>query len=72
MCCFQRETLKESKTEYIFITTANKGRTIVITETKNCIQKAERQLTDKDHCEKYRNFTKFTRVEILWKGTVST
>ena len=23
------------------------------------------------HCEKYRNFTKFPGVEILWKGTVS-
>ena len=24
------------------------------------------------HCEKYRNFTKFLGVEILWKDTVST
>ena len=43
-----KETLKESKTEYTFITTADKGGTIVIIETKNCIKKSERQLTDKD------------------------
>ena len=24
------------------------------------------------HCKKYRNFTQFHGVEILWKGTVST
>ena len=24
------------------------------------------------HCKKYRNFTQFPGVEILWKGTVST
>ena len=29
------------------------------------------QLTGFCHCQKYRNFTNFPGLEILWKGTVA-